>query len=100
MVVINECTIASSTIDIVCSVATGEYVAENNISVFPNPTNEILYIQTQLLVDKIEMYNSTGTYLYDIENKKVDVSNLHAGFYMLIFYRADGKTIVKKVMVM
>lgn len=74
--------------------------AADLIFVYPNPADQFIFIRTQLLVDKIEMYNSTGTYLYVIEHKKVDVSNLHAGLYMLIFYMADGKTIVKKVIVL
>ena len=71
------------------SVATKDNVDyfEKNISVFPNPTNDFLFVKNtdnQLFIEKIQVKNMFGQTLEIFYNdNKIDVSALNNGVYLL-----------------
>ena len=67
-----------------------------DISVYPNPVEDVLNITSDKPVHSIRLYNVYGTeVLRAADTNSVDVSHLPAGVYMV---RADGKVtrIIKK----
>jgi len=57
-----------------------------SLSIFPNPVNELLYINTSTWLDDIKIYESTGKLVYqqnDNVSNILDVSGLQRGIYVL-----------------
>jgi hypothetical protein len=66
-----------------------------NISLFPNPANNLLHVNTEILFTKYVIINSIGEIIYNnVFEKEIDVSFLKTGLYLLKLTNAD-KTIVK-----
>jgi len=82
---------------------TEELIAEN-ISIYPNPTSEIIWIKdnTSFSVDHYSVFDVSGRRIlfntFNASEKKVDVSNLNSGVYLLELVSSDRK-ITKKIMV-
>ena len=59
----------------------------NNVVVYPNPSNNFVFVRTQTNIKNISLYNLTGQLFgkYKSDNKecKVDLSSLNKGFYIL-----------------
>jgi len=76
---------------------------ENGIEVYPNPTKDILTINlTELQYDfKIYFYDISGKLLYEGEmltqKKKIDISVLSSGIYILKLNDEQGNTFTHKV---
>lgn len=69
-----------------------------NISVFPNPTNDIVKISGDDF-NKVEVYNILGQRIFISENtdlKTINLQNLSSGSYILKIYTKKG-SVVKKV---
>lgn len=64
-----------------------ENVVKNEVSVYPNPVENILHINGSDKVDSIKVYNVLGQYLDDVKigenNNQIDVSSLASGVYMV-----------------
>jgi len=59
-------------------------LSEESIKIYPNPTNEYIYIQTDNLIDKIEVYNILGKRVIQTKNNnKINLSNLNDGTYIV-----------------
>ena len=59
-------------------------VMVSEVTVYPNPTKDILNIDTAHQVDKIDIYNILGEIvLTDNKTSRIDVSNLSDGIYTL-----------------
>lgn len=65
-------------------------IANNNelkISIFPNPTSDILYIQDLKSNSQLSIYNSLGSLIYRTmtqgENTEINISNFPNGTYVL-----------------
>ncbi len=70
----------------------------NKFSVYPNPTNGILNIASDVSIKTIEIYNYLGQLvLSDEETSMIDISNLSQGLYFLTLKDSSGKTFVKKI---
>ena len=71
-------------------------VSSLGIVVYPNPTQNILVIETRLQI-KVEVYNLLGKLLIEEKNsKRLDLSNLSNGLYNLsIIY--DNKRYSKQI---
>jgi hypothetical protein len=76
-------------------------VAESNITFFPNPSNDIIYIQSDEPLDFIEIYDLQGRSLkrkVPTHENSIAVSDLSAGCYLFKCAKA-GNTFIKKVVV-
>ncbi|MEN8835531.1 MAG: alpha-amylase family glycosyl hydrolase [Polaribacter sp.] len=73
---------------------------EDKIIIYPNPTSNILQLETSLSIDKVEVYNLIGRKVNNLSliNNHIDVSNLTLGMYLLKIH-AGGITYTKKFIV-
>ncbi len=84
-------------------IGTEEFIAEN-ISVYPNPTSEIIWVEdnTSFSVNNYSIYDISGRRIlfntFNSSEKKVDVSNLNSGVYLLELVSSERK-ITKKIVV-
>ncbi len=69
-----------------------------NVSAYPNPVNEILYLETEASNFNAEFYNAQGQLvLQEQNNKSISVANLPSGVYMLKLITEKG-TYSRKIM--
>ena len=52
-------------------------------NLYPNPTNDILNIDSQLLIEKVQVYNMQGVLVKESFTKSIDVSELSSGIYFI-----------------
>ncbi len=81
-----------------CSNISDDYMSE--LSIFPNPTNNILNITSSETISEIEIVNTLGQVVKRIEvnsdNAVCDVENLPNGFYVVRIYNEDTKSFCQK----
>ncbi|HLP53099.1 MAG TPA: T9SS type A sorting domain-containing protein, partial [Chitinophagales bacterium] len=91
----NNCSSASSNSLFVTITGLND-LAEENISIYPNPASSQLFVATgSLLVTQINIYNAAGSLVKQItepQSKSVDISELAEGAYI-----AEIKTIQASV---
>jgi len=69
--------------------------AISNLSVssltYPNPVREMLFIDKNIKVDRLEIYSISGVLMYRsvINNNQVDVSTLNSGTYLIRIYSGN-----------
>ena len=77
-----------------------DFEASNLISVYPNPANDILNIQSSIVLDgaKVEIFDMLGKNIYRnaLLNNSIDISNFDSGIYLLNITTDEGTTYVKK----
>ena len=82
--------------------STKDDIFDNQILVYPNPTNEVLHIQTlsDMLYTKIELLDMAGRTIYstaiDQEETSIDTQRLPSGMY-LVKISNDIRAMYKKV---
>ena len=67
-----------------------------NIKIYPNPTNDIVFIQTDNgIIPEVKLYSIQGALLLHIKGNRIDISSLQNGFYIV---NVDGvcRKIVKQ----
>lgn len=65
---------------------------DNSIRIYPNPTNEIIKIESNRLFDNITITNVLGDVVYNSDFKpKINISDLPTGIYILRL-SAEGET--------
>lgn len=78
-----------------------ENFKDNTISVFPNPTNGIVTIKSNVEIQKIEVLNSAGQLLLvDLTKNKthqLHLGSLARGIYFVKIYNTNGSVNVKKI---
>ncbi|MEO8255455.1 MAG: carbohydrate-binding protein, partial [Flavobacterium sp.] len=75
-----------------------EDVVATELSVYPNPAESTLFINSTAGVDKFSIMDSQGRTVVSenkINNNSLDVSRLNSGIYLIVFEK-DGKKIVKR----
>lgn len=77
--------------------AVSEYSITNLLTVYPNPTSKTVYINTNLSIDKIEIYNVFGKLIKNRNNsKKINIEQLADGIYFAKIY-SDNQIGIKKI---
>ncbi len=66
-----------------------------NFVLHPNPTQDVLNIETQQPIERVKIYNLQGQLINEGVTKRVDVSQLNTGLYFIQLF-VKGKTITKK----
>lgn len=75
-------------------ISSEENLSENNLSVFPNPTSDILNINTDLKNFTVQVYTINSVAIKSANNQfSLDVSSFEHGTYILNLLSANGKTI-------
>jgi len=71
------------------------------LRVFPNPVQEILYIESDHDIRDIRLYNSTGLTMINVQpevsSKTLNVGQLPRGVYILQVTLDNGKKLTQKV---
>lgn len=68
-----------------------EYSISDNVSIYPNPTSDMISLSTELNIDKIEIFNVYGKLILSERNQKtISLKNISTGIYFMKFY-SDGK---------
>ena len=70
--------------------ANNQFVNENNIKIYPNPTNSVLTIQSNIKFDKIIAINILGQKInLNIAHNTVNLQELSTGVYKVLIYNRD-----------
>lgn len=86
-----------------CATTTPDGVAEFStaFNIYPNPVNDILFIENGSNIEQVTIYNVTGVMVYSEEctsnNVQVNVSDLEAGVYIIKVRTEDNETIKRFV---
>jgi len=72
-------------------------IATKKSSVYPNPTRNIINIDSFAKVNKVSIYNIDGKKLQEESSSKIDLSKLPSGNYLVKIDFADGKSETQKV---
>ena len=74
-------------------------IRANPISVYPNPTQNEIFIQSDFPIEKVEIFSLTGVLLLLDNNfiEKISVSALPRGVYLLKVYTGKGLMVSKVV---
>ena len=71
-----------------------------SFSVYPNPSNQQINIESELIFDNIKIFDGTARELknFTFNNKTINIENLPKGFYIIRFLRQENvfsKTFIK-----
>lgn len=76
-------------------------IDKNLLSIFPNPVNDFLSINSKNLIVKIEIYDYQGHILKYFEirtnEKTISMNQFSTGMYIMKIYFSDGKVTTEKV---
>ena len=67
--------------------------SENSISIYPNPMANKLFVSDN--VNKVNLYDLTGTLILTSEEKVVDVSSLASAMYLVEVFTTKGSEMIK-----
>lgn len=75
---------------------------ETKCRVFPNPVSNILYVESDIMISSMAIYNATGIIINEEKNLNklsvsIDVSHLNSGLYFVKIVFSNGKTAVTRV---
>ena len=86
------------------ALSTESFAFENNLTIYPNPTsNNEVYVQTEIDLKSIFLYNVNGQIIQEIknpskvENNAYKVSNLPPGFYLMQLASENASTTKKLI---
>lgn len=69
-----------------------------SISIYPNPTSGILHIQSDVAIEKIEIYSLTGQLLKkEHSTTELNLNNLNKGVYLIKISPEKGTSLTKKI---
>ncbi len=88
----NEWSLVSSCPNTSARIATTEIFELPTFKVYPNPTSDILYIQTDKSVVKGMIYSLTGRPVQTFNSKQIQVHSLSSGTYLLKVIFSDGSS--------
>ncbi|WP_397447599.1 T9SS type A sorting domain-containing protein [Polaribacter sp. R77954] len=74
----------------------------NDVLVYPNPSNGIVNIKSNISFAKIELFSILGKKVFEttsIQNNQIDVSHINAGVYLLRLLDNNNKTKTKKLII-
>lgn len=76
-----------------------ESVANDIISIYPNPASDLLTIETfnPEIISQLQLFTINGKLVRKIAQKTIDVRGLESGMYILIVSRRDGSQTSHKV---
>ncbi len=85
---------------IICNpTSTSQTIPEKDILIYPNPAEDVLYIQSPLNNLNISLYNSSGMLIYQQINTtlQIDLQQMPAGIYWLKIADVNGRSITRKI---
>ncbi len=72
---------------------------KNNISIYPNPATDYLFIKSDLDIKDIQISDLNGRIINNLQfqDNKMDLSNLNTGVYFAKISDENGKILTKKI---
>ncbi len=70
---------------------------KNVVSLYPNPTNGIVSIETSQPIESVKVFNAIGQIVADQKSATIDLSGQPSGIYVVTVTFDDNSSIVKKV---
>ncbi len=86
--------------DLSCTNSTSNFAkAKNKVTIYPNPTTNILNIKTNQLIENIEIYDVVGRLVLNnqVVDNQIDISNLDIGIYYLKVRFKNGELVTRKL---
>lgn len=82
------------------SLANDDFTLNSNaIKIHPNPANDVVNFETNFDIKSIEFYNIQGQKVLTSNQKKIDVSNLTKGLYIVKIQNSNGVIISDKLII-
>ena len=80
------------------TLSTDSFLIDDDIVLYPNPTNNILNLRTSKSINKIAVFNFIGERIPSLQlsNKTINVSDLATGIYFIKLFTKEGKVGIKK----
>ena len=77
------------------SVKTAEEELVAELSIYPSPAENTLFVTTSVSGEKVSIVDQTGTVVsqQEINNNSIDVSRLRTGIYFVVFEKDGAKTV-------
>lgn len=87
--------------DVTVTAGTGiSEISQSDLSIYPNPASNVLYINSIKNIDMIQISNILGENISTIKvnnsNTSIDISNLSDGMYFLTLFDTNGIAVTKK----
>lgn len=72
--------------------------SNNNVSIYPNPAENNLYIRSNTTFNKVAIHNVVGTQIKEFSNvlQSINVSDLKTGVYIIRLTDTNGKTVASR----
>jgi len=70
----------------------------NPIKVYPNPTADVITVQSNIGVQHIEIFNLTGTLLFHSDATTINLQDLTSGYYLVRVHLENNTSFVKKIL--
>ncbi len=70
-----------------------------DISIYPNPAKDVLFIQSEKRVSQVEIYNMAGQKVLETKETKINTSNLKPGVYMVKIKDVDNQISSQKLII-
>ena len=68
----------------------------SDVTIYPNPSSNFITIKCINVIDKVELFNTTGYKISEYLNTTdIDISNFKSGIYFLKIYSKGEKTFKK-----
>lgn len=71
---------------------------QSKISVFPNPMNNILIVESENVIQKLELYDNKGVLLITSQTKSIQTQDLAKGVFVLRIQLESGQIEYRKLM--
>jgi ASPIC and UnbV/Secretion system C-terminal sorting domain/FG-GAP-like repeat len=76
-----------------------DFASENDIKVYPNPVKDVIKLNSPMVINRIDLYNSLGELLkssiQNLEDVELNLKDLSAGLYFIKIYFEHGSKIKK-----
>lgn len=81
------------------SIGIADINTNNDIKIYPNPANSVLFIESEQQYDKVEIFNSIGqsVMMFNSNESKISVAELAPGIYTVTLSSDNGFYAVKKL---
>ncbi|HQU96432.1 MAG TPA: T9SS type A sorting domain-containing protein [Saprospiraceae bacterium] len=85
--------------NLIISSASKDIEKQMHIHLYPNPTADKIYIHSDEIFDRVEIYNKHGEVIYNsqlLRNHEIDVHTFTAGEFIIKFYDNKDGFVIKK----
>ena len=89
---------ASTSLTIPQAVLSTSDIQDANLSIFPNPSSDVINISSDVSYNKFEMYDALGNMvLKNTFSDQIDISDLQSGIYLVRLSSTNNVTSIKRI---